>query len=73
MHGSWDMECGRHFRLILDHFLAFYPTNPENQNFEKKKQTPGGIIILHKCTINGNQMMYDSWYMKHDRQNFFSF
>ena len=73
MHGSWDVECGRHFRLILDHFLPFYPTNPENQNFEKKKQTPEGIIILHMCTINGNHMMYDSWNMKHDRQNFSSF
>ena len=39
MHGSWDVECGRHFRLILDHFLPFYPTNPENQNFETTTTT----------------------------------
>ena len=26
------------------------PNNPENQNFEKMKKTPGDIIILHKCT-----------------------
>ena len=31
------------------------------------KQTPGDIIILHMCTINGNHMMYGSW------QNFLSF
>ena len=31
------------------------PNNPVNQNFEK---TPGGIIILHKCTINDNHMIY---------------
>ena len=34
---------------------------------KKKNKTPGDIIILHKCTINGNHMMYDSWDMKRDR------
>ena len=49
------------FFVILGHFLHFYlPNNPENQNFEKIKQTPGDIIILHKCTINDNHMMYGS-------------
>ena len=62
------------FFLILDHFLPFYhPNNPENQKLEKMKNTPGDIIILHKCTINDNEMMYDSWDMKRDRQNFLSF
>ena len=37
----------------------------------KNKKTPGEIIILHKCIINDNHMMYGSWYMKHDGQNFF--
>ena len=37
------------------------------------KKTPGDIIILHKCTINDNHMMYCSWDMKCDRQNFLSF
>ena len=46
------------------------PNNPENQNFEKTKKTPGDII-LHKCTINDNDMMYGSWDMEHDRQNVF--
>ena len=55
--------------VILDHFVPFYPpNNPNNQNFEMKK-TPGDIIILHKCTINDNHMIYGSWDMKHDRQN----
>ena len=39
----------------------------------KNKKTPGEIIILHKCIINDNHMMYGSWYMKHDGQNFLSF
>ena len=58
----------------LDHVLPFYPpNNPENQNFEKMKKSPWDIIISHKCTINNNHMMYDSWDMKRDRQNFLSF
>ena len=47
--------------VILDHFLPFHPlNNPKNQNFEKMKKTPGHIIILHKCAINDNHMMYCS-------------
>ena len=60
--------------LILDHFLPFFlPNNPENQNFRKIKKTPGDIIISQKCTINDNHMMYHSWEMKSNRQNFLSF
>ena len=51
------------FFVILDHFLLFHcpPDNLENQNFEKLEKTPGGIIILHMCTINGNHIMNVSW------------
>ena len=76
MYGSSHMECNRHnFFIILDCFLPFYPplTTQKNQNFEKMKTSPGDIIILHRCTINGNHMMYGSWDMKHDKQNFLSF
>ena len=60
--------------VILDCSLHFYPLkNPENQNFEKMKKTPGDIIILHVCTINDNHMMYGSWDMEVDGQNFLSF
>ena len=48
-------------------------TNPENQNFEKMKKVPGHIIILHMCTINENHMMYGSWHMENNRQNFSHF
>ena len=75
MHGSWDMEHnGLNFFVILDHFLPFYPPdNPKNQNFEKMKKNPGDIIILHMCTTNYNHIMYYSWDIKHNRQNFLSF
>ena len=62
------------FFLIFDHFLPFYPPkNPENQNFEKifKKRAPGDIIILHRRTINSNDM-YGSSDMRCDRQNYLS-
>ena len=62
IYGFSDMECNRqNFFVILDHFLPFYPpNNPKNQNFEKMKKPPGDIIILHRCTINDNHMMYGS-------------
>ena len=73
----WFLRYGvqqTEFFVILDHFLPFYPpNNPKNQNFEKLKKTPGDIIILHMCTINDNHMMYGSWDMEHDGQNFLSF
>ena len=34
------------------------------------KKTP---VILHMCTINGNYMIYGSWNMERDWQNFLSF
>ena len=49
---------------IFYHFGQFFallpPENLKNQNFEKKKKTPGDIIILHRCTINDNHMMCGS-------------
>ena len=50
MYGSRDIVYdGQNFFLILNHFLSFYPpNNPKNQNFEKMKNMPGDIIILHK-------------------------
>ena len=41
--------------------------------FLKLKKAPGDIIIWHICTIHENHMMYVSWDMEHNRQNFLSF
>ena len=61
MYGSWDIEHDREFFFILGYVLPLYLTNnPENQNFEKKKNTPEDIISLHMSTINENHVMYDS-------------
>ena len=58
---------------ILPFFALLHPpNNPENQNFEKTKETAlGDIIIFHKCTIHDNYMIYGSWDMKCTKQNFF--
>ena len=53
-----------HDRQKFSNFGPFFAllllNNPENQNFEKMKETPGDIITLHKCTKNDNNMMYGS-------------
>ena len=59
--------------VILGHFLPFQtPDNLEKKNFKFKK-IPGDIIILHICTINKNHLMYGSWDIEHNRENFLSF
>ena len=58
---------------ISCHFGPFFaPNNPKKHNFEKLKKTPGDII-LNMFTINDNHIMYSSWDMKCDGQNFLSF
>ena len=59
------------FFIILGHFYTPTLDNLENQNFEKmkNKKTP----ILQMCTINDNHMMYGSWDIECDWQNFLSF
>ena len=60
---------------IFCHFGLFFPfcspNNLENQNFEKVKEAPGDIIILHMGNINDNYMIHGSWDMKCNAQNFF--
>ena len=69
-----EIQSTTEFFVILDYLLPFYPpNNPENQNFEKMEKPPGDINILHMCTINDNHMMYGSWDMEYNRQNFLSF
>ena len=52
----------------MGHFLPLYsPNSPKKKNLQKMKQTPGDIIILHKCTKNYDQMIYSSWDMVRGR------
>ena len=65
------------FFVFLGHFLHFYlpPLHPcvPWMKILKLKKTPCDIIILHVSTINDNHMMYGSWDMEHDGQNFLKF
>ena len=76
MYDSWDMECHRqNFFLFWTIFGPFTPPTPlhnsKNQNFEKMERTSGDIMILHKCTINDNYMIYGSWDINCNSQIFF--
>ena len=57
-------------------FWAFFTSHPfltTQKIIILKNKTPGDIIILHRCTINDNHMIYGSWDTERDRQNFLSF
>ena len=66
-YGVLALFC--HFRK----FFAFLPHYwPQKLKFGKNiKKIPEHIILLHMCTINQDHMMYGSWDMKFNRQNFF--
>ena len=56
-----EISSTTEFFVISGYFLPFYPpNNPENQNFEKRKKTPVGIIILNMSNIN------DIWYLRYE-------
>ena len=73
MYDSWDMEHDRH--NFLSFWTVFCPFTSvwTQKNFETMKKPLGDIITLHMSTVNDNQMMYDSWDMECDGQNFLSF
>ena len=72
---SYDVWFLRYKVQRIEFFVIFLPFDPPNkpkkQNFEKIKKGSGDIIILHLCTTHDNHMMYGSWDIEHDRQNFF--
>ena len=73
MYASCDMEWYRYkFLWFWAIFCPFTPLTTQKENIlEKPKKMSGDIIILQKCTVNHDHVMYDSWDMKRDRQNFF--
>ena len=70
MYGSWDTDLdGQNVLPFWTIFCHFTSLTTQKIKFLKKwkKKTTGHIIILHMCTIMW--CIYDSWNMKHDRQN----
>ena len=47
-------------QVILDHLYLLPNFGPKIKIFEKKKKTPGYIIILHLHPKNHNHLMYSS-------------
>ena len=77
MYGSWDMQCDRqNFLSFWTVFCLFIPLWPQKIKIFKTKKAPEDIIIiiiLEMSTINDNHMMYGTWDMEPDEQNFLSF
>ena len=73
----WDMVCGRcNYFSFCTVFCLFTSLTAQKIKIKKKimKNTPGDIIILHKCTKNHDHMLFCSWDMACDRYNcYFSF
>ena len=67
-NGSWDTEWDRIF------FPAPLPLRPllilKTKYLKKWKKMPEDIILLHIRTINDDHMIYGSWNITYDRQNF---
>ena len=71
MYGCWDIKRdGWNFLSFWTIFCPFTLFTTWKIKIEKLKKMAGDIIILHKCTTNDNHIMYVSWDMKHDGQNF---
>ena len=67
IYGFRNIRCDRQtFLVIFGFFCLFNPPPPPPpddlyyQNFKKLIAIPGGIIILHMCTINDSYMMCGS-------------
>ena len=71
----WDIKGkGQSFLLFWAIFCSLtLLTTQKTKILKKKLKKPGDIIILHVCTTNDYHMMYRSWDIKHNRQNYLSF
>ena len=58
--------------IILGHFLTLLTTQ-KIKTLKKIKNMAENIIILYLCITNDNHMMYGSWNMECERENFLSF
>ena len=72
INGSWNIRCNRQKFLSFWAILCpFCPLTTWKIKILKLKKTSCDIIILHICTINDNHMMYGSWDIECNRENFF--
>ena len=70
LYCSWDMAHDR-YNCYFSFWTIFCPLTAPNTKISKKwkeKKKPGDVIILQKCTINYDHMVYCSWYMACDNR-----
>ena len=67
----WETETGNYGSVFAP--LTSNPFETQISEFWKNEKKTGDIIILHKCIINDNHMMYSFWDMKRDRHIFLPF
>ena len=72
IYDSWNIRCDRqNFLSSWPIFCPFTPLTTQKIKILKYwKKSPKDINISHMCTINDNHMMYGSWDLERDRQNF---
>ena len=78
MYASTDMECDRQNVIFLSFWTVFCPLPPPLTNWKMKilknekhsSRYHHFTLVYHKNDI---RMMYDSWDMERDKQNFLSF
>ena len=79
MYGFWDMKRDGHnfwtvFFLSFRAIFVLWPSQrPKKSKSKILKKTPRDIIILHLRTTNYDHMMYGSWDIERDRENFLWF
>ena len=70
MYSSWDTEWDRqNFMSFWTIFCPLSPLTTWKIQILKLKKTPGDVI-LRICTISDSHIMYGSWDMECNRQNF---
>ena len=67
---SWDIQRNRLKLVILGHLLPFYLHKTPKLKICKTKKFAGYIIILHMCIKNHNHIIYSSWDVEWDKDNF---
>ena len=73
MYGSWDIRYeGQSFVSFGDIFCLLTPLTTRKIEILIKWKKPGNMIILHLCATNGDDMVYGSWVIERDGQNFLS-
>ena len=74
MYGSWDRMWDRqNFLSFWAIFCPFSPLTTWKIKILKLKKTNRDIVTLHICNVNDNHMVYGSWDMECNRQNFLLF